>query len=198
MPVYDVVERHHTRVAAPAALTLTVARNLRLLQMPLVRAIVKTRELVLGASADTTTRPEGLLAEALSLGWVVLAEVPEREIVVGAVTRPWEANVTFRPILAEGFEAFDEPGYVKIVWTLRADPIDADRSVFRTETRAVATDRSARSRFRPYWSFLSPGIILIRWMSLAPLRAEAKRARIRAHCSPGFSPPTTEFSAHDI
>jgi hypothetical protein len=198
MPVYDVVERHHTRIVAPAALTLTVARNLRLFQMPLVRAIVRTRELVFGASADTTTRPEGLLAQALSLGWVVLAEVPEREIVVGAVTRPWEANVIFRPIPAERFEAFDEPEYVKIVWTLRADPIDPHRSIFRTETRAVATDRSARSRFRTYWSFLSPGIFLIRWMSLGPLRTEAKwRARIRAQRTPEFSPPTAEFSAHD-
>ena len=65
--------------------------------------------------------------------------------------------------------------YVKIVWTLRADAIGADASIFRTETRAIATDATARAKFRRYWSFLSPGIILIRWASLSPLKAEAER-----------------------
>jgi hypothetical protein len=32
-----------------------------------------------------------------------------------------------------------------------------------------------RGKFRRYWSFLSPGIILIRWASLGPLKADAKR-----------------------
>ena len=74
------------------------------------------------------------------------------------------------------------PSYVKIAWTLRADPIGERESHFRTETRVVATDPSARARFRRYWAFLSPGIILIRWMSLAPLKAEAeRRARRSAH-----------------
>jgi hypothetical protein len=46
---------------------------------------------------------------------------------------------------------------------------------FRTETRAVATDAAARRNFRRYWSFLSPGIIVIRWMLLGPLKADAER-----------------------
>jgi hypothetical protein len=96
-------------------------------------------------------------------------------VVVGAVTRPWEPNVTFRPIPPDEFAAFAEPGYVKIVWTLRADPVDAYRSIFRTETRVIATDAVARTKFRRYWSFLSPGIILIRRLSLRPLKADAER-----------------------
>jgi hypothetical protein len=64
---------------------------------------------------------------------------------------------------------------VKIAWTLRADPIDATTSVFRTETRVAATDPTSRAKFRRYWAFLSPGLILIRWISLGPLKAEAER-----------------------
>jgi hypothetical protein len=64
---------------------------------------------------------------------------------------------------------------VKIAWNLRVDPIGANASIFRTETRAAATDPAARAKFRRYWSFLSPGIILIRWASLKPMRAEAER-----------------------
>jgi hypothetical protein len=93
----------------------------------------------------------------------------------GAVTQPWMADVVFRRLPPEEFAAFDDPGYVKIVWTLRADPIGDTLSVFRTETRAVATDGVARAKFRRYWSLLSPGIILIRWASLRPLKVDAER-----------------------
>jgi hypothetical protein len=175
MPDYEVVERHRIRIAAPAGVTLAAARDLDLFGQPLVRAIFKGRELLLGAASDDGSRPRGLLASVQSLGWVVLDEVPDREIVVGGATRPWEPNPTFRSIPADEFAMFGDPGYVKIVWTLRADAISSSSSVFRTETRAVATDPSARRRFRRYWSCLSPGIILIRWASLAPLKKEAER-----------------------
>lgn len=175
MPVYEVREHHRIRVAAPAATTLAAARDLALFDSPVVRALVRARELVLGAAPDTRTRPRGLLAEAQALGWGVLAEVPDREIVVGAVTQPWKANVVFRALPPDGFAAFDGPGYVKIAWTLRAEPVGVDESVFSTETRVVATDPDARARFRRYWSVFSPGIILIRWVTLGPLKTDAER-----------------------
>jgi hypothetical protein len=105
----------------------------------------------------------------------VLAEIPGRELIVGAVTRPWEANVTFRAVPPDEFATFREPDYVKIVWTLRADPIDATHSIFRTETRVMTTDSTARAKFRWYWACLSPGIILIRWTALRSLRRRAER-----------------------
>lgn len=175
MPAYDVAERHHVSVAAPAAVTLAVAEQMDLFRMPLVRALFRARALLLGATGADARRPRGLLAEARALGWVVLAERPGREIAVGAVTKPWEPNVTFRSIPPHAFEAFQEPDYVKIAWTLCADPYGAAASVFRTETRAVATDASARAKFRRYWSLLSPGIRLIRTITLRPLKTEAER-----------------------
>jgi hypothetical protein len=175
IPAYEIVERHQIRVAAPAAVTLDVARNMDLQASPVVRTIIRAREVILGATPADRERPRGLLAETQALGWGVLAEVPGREVVVGAVTKPWEANVTFRALPPDQFAAFNEPGYVKIVWTIRADPINVTESVFRTETRAIATDPVARSTFRRYWSFLSPGIIVIRWAVLGPVKREAER-----------------------
>ena len=175
MPVYEVVERHQIHVAAPAAITLAAAREIDLLHSPVVRAIVEARELILGATGDDRVRPRGLVAELQSLGWGILAEVPEREIVVGAVTQPWEANVTFRALPPAEFTTFSEPGYVKIAWTLRADPAADDTSVFRTETRALATSPDARARFRTYWSFVSPGIALIRVVATRLVKREAEQ-----------------------
>ena len=190
MPAYDVVERHQIRVQAPAAMTLAVAREQELLQLPVVRALVRGRELILGARPDERPRPRGLLAEVQSLGWVVLAQLPDREVVVGAVTKPWEPNVTFRSIPPDAFAAFAEPDYVKIAWTLRADPVGPRAAIFRTETRALATDAAARTKFRRYWAFLSPGIRLIRRISLRPLKTAAERAVARegaSHARRGLS-----------
>jgi hypothetical protein len=187
MPAYDVVERHQIRVGAPPAATLRAAMEQDLLRSGVIRAIFRTREIVLGATPDTRPQPRGLLALTKSLGWGVLAEKPGREIVVGAVTKPWEANVIFHAIPPDKFAAFNEPGFVKIAWTLRADRVTEHTSVFRTETRAIATDNMSRARFRRYWARASPGISVIRWLSLRPLKRDAER---RAR-----EPSSTESSA---
>jgi len=185
MPVYDVAERHHIEVAAPAEVTFAAACGQDLMALPLVRAIFKAREILLGSGPDTAARPRGLLALTQSLGWGVLAEVAGREVVMGAVTQPWCANVVFRALPPDAFIAFREPGYVKIAWTLRADAAGPKQSVFRTETRVMTTDADARAKFRWYWTRLSAGIRLIRWLSLGPVRRDAER---RAESGPALRP----------
>ncbi len=178
MPEYEVAERHQVRVMAPPEITLSAAAETDLQQSGVIRGIFKAREMVLGTQANAVTRPKGLLAEMTSLGWRVLAETPGREIVAGAVTQPWMANVVFRGLPPNEFKAFREPGYVKIVWTLRVDPVGPAESIFRTETRVATTDPTARSNFRWYWARFSPGIVLIRRVLLWNLKKEAEhRAR---------------------
>jgi len=195
IPVYEVVERHHIRVNAPAAVTFAAAREQDLFHVPLVRAIFKAREVFLRATPDERPQPRGLLPAVQALGWGVLADVPDRELVCGAVTKPWEPNVTFHALPPGEFAAFSQPGFVKIVWTVRADPLDDHTSIFRTETRAVATDAAARTQFRRYWAFVSPGIALIRRLSMRPLKRDAeRRAHIRARA---FSlEPATHPAGH--
>jgi hypothetical protein len=176
MPSYEVRERHEVRVAAPVDVTFAVARELGLSQSPLVRAIFRGRELLMGATGKRDEAPpRPLLEEVLSLGWRTLAEEAGREIVVGAVTQPWQSNVIFRGIPSESFAAFAEPEYAKIVWTLAAEPLGPGRSVFRTETRVATTSPSARMKFRRYWAMVSPGVRVIRHEILRLVKREAER-----------------------
>lgn len=181
MPLYDIVERHHIHVDAPAAIALGVARDMNLLDSCVVRAIFKGREVALGATPppEGVALPPGLVAAALRLGWGVLSDETGHEIVLGAVTKPWQPNPVFRDLMPRDFAAFAEPDYVKIAWTLRADALADGSSIFRTETRAVATDVDARAKFRRYWALVSPGVALIRRMLLEPVRVESER-RARA------------------
>lgn len=185
MPVYDVAERHAIHVQAPAETALAAAKTVDLQQSRLVRAIFRAREMVLRSTPADRPQPRGLVAETKALGWGVLADVPGRELVMGAVTRPWLANVTFRAVPAGQFEAFHEPDYVKIVWTLRADPHPDGSSTLRTETRVAATDAGARRKFRWYWARFSPGIVLIRMVLLPAAKADAERRYERAYRKEG-------------
>lgn len=174
MPVYDVGDRHRIAVGASADVTLAAAREIDLNDSPIARVVFKARQLLARGKPDVADRPRGLVEGMKSIGWGVLAE-SEHEIVMGAVTKPWEPEPVFRPLPPDEFTAFADPDHVKIVWTLRADPQPDGSSVFRTETRAVATDATARRKFRLYWAFLSPGIILIRVAMLPVVKAEAER-----------------------
>jgi hypothetical protein len=178
MPRYEVRERHHTRVHAPASVTFAAAKQASLQRSPVVRAIFALRSIPsrLRGTPAPPREERGILEETLSLGWGILAETSDREIVVGAVTQPWKADVVFRALPPEEFATFSEPGYVKIAWTLRADPAGPSSCVFRSETRAIATNAESRARFRRYWAFLSPGIVLIRYEMLRQVRSEAERS----------------------
>ncbi len=175
IPDPEVIEHHHIAVGAPADVVISTAAHMRLLDSPSIRAIFTLRELAMGGEPDPRPHPEPLLEQMQSIGWVVLAERTGRELVPGAATQPWHAAPVFRPIPADQFMAFSEPGFVKITWTLRADPIDDTHSVFHTETRVCTTDPEARDRFRTYWSYVAPGVALIRLLLLRPLKLEAER-----------------------
>lgn len=189
MPAYDVVERRHLRVAAPAETVMAAASEFDIRRSPIIQAIFRSRAALLGGELEDreeARRPRALIAWAQSIGWRALAEVPGREIVLGTITQPWKVNPAFRAPGPEEFARFREPGYVKIAWTLRADPTGEAASVFRHETRARATDPSARAIFRRYWAVFSPGIIVIRWLALGPIKREAER-RASRRARPGAS-----------
>ena len=186
MPGCEVAEVHETLVDAPAALAWEAITTLSLDRSRLVRAIFRGRELLMRAHpGPQPARP--FLDEIRALGWSVLAEVPGRQLVFGAATRPREADVRFRGMPPEDFARFDEPGYAKIAWSVAVERAGENSALFRTETRVSTTDPVSRERFRRYWSVFSPGILLIRYEMLRLVRAEAERrhrARLLAASEP--------------
>jgi hypothetical protein len=180
MPHFEISERHAVVVAAPAEVTFAAARAMDVNRAPLVRAIFALRSLPArlgGRHRRRAARP--LVDETLALGWRILADVPGRALVMGAYTQPWMADVEFHGLPPADFAAFAQPGYARIVWTLEAEPLGEAHSRFVTRTRVQTTDPGSRRRFRRYWAFLSPGILLIRRASLGVVKRDAER-RFRA------------------
>jgi hypothetical protein len=183
MPAYETSDHHETEIAAPVDVSFAAAKEMRMERSRIVRAIFRGRELFMRASPEpaATAPSRGIVEEVLALGWGILSEKPG-EIVLGAICKPWQADPQFRALSPDGFSRFCEPGYVKIIWNVRVVPLTEGRSLFSTQTRAVATDPVSRARFRKYWSLVSPGIHLIRAAMLPIVKADAEH---RAHPLPG-------------
>jgi hypothetical protein len=175
LPTYEVAEHHQITVAAPASLTYGSAMDMSLNQSPLIRAIFRGREIVMRVRTRAPFPPGGVVDQMRTMGWGVLAERPEREIVLGAITQPWRGNVVFRPLPPKEFAAFNQPGYVKILVSIAADPVSDSTSRFRIETWVVTTDPTSRAKFRRYWSVFSPGIVLIRRVAVTLVKKESER-----------------------
>jgi len=170
IPTYDIKERFESEISAPAEKVFIAACNLDLLQSSSIQAIFKIREWALGSHGTHDQDSLGLVARARQWGWEAMVEKPGHEIVFGAATQPWVARPVFRGLTAQAFSKFTEPDYVKIAWTLCVDPIQTERSLLITETRALATNRAAFRKFRFYWALVAPGTALIRLIALRHIK----------------------------
>lgn len=178
IPNPDVRERHQIIIEAPVPHVFEIARTLDIQSIALVRFIFWLRAKLLGTK-QVAWRSRGFIADMLALGWQQLEESPERYFIAGAACQPWKADVTFSPIPPGEFASFAEPDRVKIAWTLEAEPLGSSRTRLATEKRAVATDESARAKFRAYWRKFRAGIVMIRWLLLRAVRRKAEAGRVR-------------------
>ena len=172
LPEWDARDRHETIVGAERARAFAVLRGLDLERSAVVRALFFVRTLPerLAGRRSSPVRGRPFLDAAIAQGWRILEEEPGRELVLGAVTRPWEPIVRFRGLSPEEFAAFHEPGWAKIAWNIRADEAAPGRTRLSIETRVKTTDDASRRRFRRYWRVFGAGIRLVRVFGLAQVR----------------------------
>jgi len=178
LPAFDVVDHRETLVRADPERAYAAIRSLDINRSRIVRMLFAIRALParLRGQPVPPLASRSLLDQTLEIGWKVLEEIPGRQIVVGAVTRPWEAVVRFRGLPAAEFLRFAEPGFTKIGWSLGARPAAPGLCLLSTETRVLATDPASRKRFRRYWLAVGLGIRLIRIEALRLVKRDLERA----------------------
>ena len=158
---YGWSERHAIDIAAPPAAVLDAVRSLTADEMPLVRALLAVRSLpsrLLRRHGRSAGPARPVVEEMTRSGFFPLGEDPGRELVVGIVGRFWQACPVHAEIAsADGFRAFDAPGWAKAAMNFRVGPLPDGRTRLTTETRIVATDAAARRRFGAYWLVVGPG-----------------------------------------
>ena len=115
-----------------------------------------------------------ILDVAVKGGFVLLADDPPREIVVGsAVVAPRGFRLEGAPT-PQMFKNVNRPGFAKATMNFLVVPDGPSACRVITETRVFATDRSTLRRFTSYWRVIYPGsaILRITWLRAVKARAE--------------------------
>jgi hypothetical protein len=100
--------------------------------------------------------------DLLDLGFVLVAEVPDEEIVLGLVGRFWDLTAKIEKVDGSQYHAFNLKGYAKLAWNFQVREIDPGVVRLSTETRVRCIDQHSRRRFKLYWFFVGPFSGLVR------------------------------------
>ena len=174
--VYQFSEVHRIRVRASASRIYRSIKEVAAPEITFFRALTFIRRLGKPGPDSILNPPndEPLLEVATRTGFMLLADDPERELVVGIVViAPREMK---RPETPEQFKELAAPGVAKAVMNFRMEPDGDGAWLVSTETRVHATDASARRRFARYWALIRPGSGFIRrmWLRAIKRRAESR------------------------
>ena len=176
MPVWDVVERHETRIRAPREAVWRTVRTLDFARSPVIAALFALRSLPGLLSRGPRKRALGTTMDGLLRnGFVLLGERPGEELLLGVVGRFWRPTGDLVRLTADELRAFDRPGYAVGAWDFTlAEEGGAVR--LATETRVRCTDAASRRSFRRYWTVVGPFSALIRREMLRSVRRAAESA----------------------
>lgn len=138
----------------------------------LVRLLMTIRS---GKRIPRTRVPTALHQRLQGTGFVILAEVPDDEIVIGVAGRFWRPDGgRCLDLTADDFAGFSRPGYAKVAWNFKLGAESPKETVLSTETRIKCSGRAALWKFRLYWSLVRLFSGLIRKAILKQVKTEAE------------------------
>ncbi|HEX4546523.1 MAG TPA: hypothetical protein VH110_09185 [Candidatus Acidoferrum sp.] len=180
-PVYQFGEFHSIRIAARKEQVYRALKLVTADEIAWFRTLTWLRRLGRPGPESILNPPSRvpLLDVAAKTSFLVLAEEPDSEIVLGtlvAAPRGWRPSGKPTP---DGFKALfvtHPPGFAPATMNFRIEEAGPTTCRLTTETRVYATDAATRRRFALYWRVIYPGSALIRGMWLAAI---ARRAESR-------------------
>lgn len=89
-------------------------------------------------------------------GFMVLHEVPGKEVVIGAVGQFWHLHMPFASLQPWEFREFTQPGWGKLAWAIVVEPY-LDGSTISLELRMTATDEHSWKKLRNYYRLIGLG-----------------------------------------
>ncbi|MDP4261488.1 MAG: SRPBCC family protein [Bacteroidota bacterium] len=103
-------------------------------------------------------------------GFIILEEIPGKEVVVGSVGKFWRMNIPFAEVTPGQFEEFDTPGFGKLSWSISVEPY-REGSTISIELRTTATDEESWKKLNKYYHIIGPASRLIRSSMMHHLEA---------------------------
>jgi hypothetical protein len=175
LPDYDVRSRHSIGIRSDVARVYECLKTADVNASGVIRTLFAIRGIGSRALFKHAERSPITLETLIQNTFVVLAERPGDEIVLGLIGRPWSPRYEVRQFEPSEFASFAEPGVAKIALNFKLDNA-ADGVRLSTQTRVKCSDRASLRKFRLYWTFTAPFSELV-WMEMLRLvRGWARRA----------------------
>jgi hypothetical protein len=179
LPEFQFRELHETRIRATPREVFRAIRQVTAPEIRFFRLLTWIRSPRLGSVRPSILAPppdRPVLDVALDTGFLLLAQDPEREIVIGTVLcrRSAAGAGTLTPA---AFQGLADPDICKVAMNFRIVAESGGFVRLTTETRILALGTPARRRFAAYWRIIYPGSALIRRSWLAAIRRRAEMHR---------------------
>ena len=189
LPAWQFDEHHETRIHASPEQVETAIRAVTADEILLFRTLTWIRSPHLSSSRQPRSvlnaagnRP--ILESAQAGGFMMLAEEPRRELVLGTLVMVPDSlrklPLAERKRLRAEFTPaklveLDKPGYAKAAMNFLIEDEGNGWVSLATDTRVFATSDDARRRFAAYWRVIYPGSSFLRrtWLAAIRRRAEA-------------------------
>lgn len=172
LPTHDFGASYEIRINATRALVYQCLIRSDFNNSWLVRLLMTIRS---GKRIPRARVPTDLHQRLQGTGFVILAEVPDDEIVIGVAGRFWRPDGgRCLDLTADDFAGFSRAGYAKVAWNFRLRTNSPKCTVLSTETRIKCFGRAALWKFRFYWSLVGPFSGLIRKAILKQVKTEAE------------------------
>ena len=181
LPTFDFNEVHTIQVHAPSSRVFSALKVLTPAEISLLRILFAIRSLparLTGKAERNIENARPLLQQLLGNGFILLAESPDQELVLGTIGQFWKltGNVSARIADASGFLAFSQPEYAKAAMNFYLEEVPGVKRVrVRTETRIFVPNPATRKKFARYWRIIYPGSTVIRRMWLRAIKRRAEQ-----------------------
>jgi hypothetical protein len=172
LPNCDFSAAYEIRINAPASVVYESLLRSDFNELWLVRLLMTIRSVKRlprnPQSSDLRRRLQGT-------GFVILAEVPNEEIVIGVAGRFWRPDGgRCMELTAKDFAAFSRSGFAKVAWNFKLRADSTGSTVLSTETRIKCFGSAAFWKFRFYWNLVGPFSGFMRKAILKRVKTEAE------------------------
>lgn len=177
---------HHTEInrifvkAKPEA-AWQAARHFDAAEMPWVRLLFDIRAIPDWLKGKKRTEDDRRVSvdqvTRKNTGFMILEEIPGREVVVGSVGQFWHLNIPFASVKPSGFRDFNEPGWGKLAWAISVEPF-GEGSTVCLELRTTATDDESWANLNRYYGIIGLGSKPIRSAAMSHLQAELGKMKL--------------------
>lgn len=179
LPEFQFRERHELEVSAPPAEVLRAAVAYSPTNDPFFRAMIALREFPLRINELIGREASSPHTPSFSMDNFTLLNISEgHEAVFGLAGRLWQMGYGLVPLKnTSEFEAFRQPGSVKLALNFAVTALPDGKTALTTETRVFCLDKEAQLKFTLYWYLIRPISGMLRRKMLLAVQRQSELNR---------------------